>query len=139
MSRIMALDWGKKRIGVALSDPTGTLASPFTTLEAYPRDRLMERLREIVRDESVEAIIVGLPVSLDGHLGESAIKAQAFAEEVTVLGIPVETYDERFTSSEATQRLQKQNRKPSRKKGLVDRAAAAIFLQDYLDEQKPGC
>ncbi len=136
MGRTMALDWGRKRIGIALSDLTGTLATPHSTLAAQPRERLWVDLQKIIEDEEVERIVIGLPFNLNGDLGPSALHAKEFALDVGRFGLPVEMVDERYSSVDATTKLQQLNRKPSRNKGLVDRAAAALFLQEYLDSKK---
>lgn len=132
--RILAVDWGEKRIGLALSDPMRILASPFDTVPGKPREKLIELLGRLIEDQQVTLVIVGLPRNMDGSEGKSAIEARKLAEQIEAHGVPVELVDERLSSYSATQLLQQMGRKPSRKKELVDRAAAAIFLQEYLDE-----
>jgi putative Holliday junction resolvase len=139
MTRILALDWGTVRVGAALSDPLGKIASPYETFPAKPQVELVRRIRETVEKEHVERIIVGLPLNMDGSEGSSAASARAFAEDVRRdLAIPVEMVDERLSSFEAEYRLRAIGRKPSRDKGRVDRAAAAILLQEYLDQHASG-
>ncbi|MDP8207151.1 MAG: Holliday junction resolvase RuvX [Candidatus Electryonea clarkiae] len=135
MSRLLALDWGRKRIGVAISDPSGILASPYTTLDATPRKRLLERIKNIINEENIECIIIGLPLNMDGSEGKSALQARSLADEVESLGIPVKTHDERLSSYEANRLLRDAGKKPSRNKGLIDRAAATLILQDFLDSK----
>lgn len=136
MARILALDWGKVRVGVAISDPMGMFASPYDTFQAKPHDRLLERIKAVIEEEQVEKVIVGLPYNMDGSEGSSAESAKAFADEVRNLGAIVEHHDERLTSYEAEKKLREAGRKPSRDKGRVDRAAAALLLQDYLDSRQ---
>lgn len=137
MNRVLALDWGTVRIGLALSDPGGTIASPYDTLPAKPRDQLIRKLRSIIANEMVDRLVVGLPLHMDGSRGGSAEKAEELAnllrEEFT---LPVEMIDERLTSFEAERKLREIGRKPSRDKGRVDRVAATIMLQEYLDRMK---
>lgn len=137
MGRVLALDWGTVRIGLALSDLGGTIASPYDTLPAKPRDQLIRKLRSIIDAEMVDRLIVGLPLNMDGSRGGSANKAQELADELArELELPIELVDERLTSFEAERKLREIGRKPSRDKGRVDRVAATIMLQEYLDQKK---
>ena len=136
MGRILALDWGRKRIGVAISDPSGFLATPHSTLKAFPRERLWEELGRIIEAENISSLIVGLPFNMDGSEGASAGEARKLVESVRRFGLPVEVHDERLTSFEAERLLREMGKKPSRDKAMVDKAAAAILLQDYLDSHR---
>jgi putative Holliday junction resolvase len=137
MGRILALDWGTVRVGLALSDAGGVMASPYDTLPAKPIERLLQSLQRIVKDEEVERLVVGLPLNMDGSEGASAEKAQELAKLLEDnLPVPVRMLDERLTSFEAERKLREIGRKPSRDKGRVDRVAAAILLQEYLDSMK---
>ncbi|MFH0882716.1 MAG: Holliday junction resolvase RuvX [bacterium] len=139
MTRILALDWGTVRVGAALSDYLGKFASPYETFPAKPQIELFRRVRETVEKEEVERIIIGLPLNMDGSEGVSAGNARRFAELIRgEVGIPVEMVDERLSSFEAEHRLREIGRKPSRDKGRVDRAAAALLLQEYLDRHANG-
>ncbi|MBS1261910.1 MAG: putative pre-16S rRNA nuclease [Calditrichaeota bacterium] len=132
--RILAVDWGTVRIGIAVSDRGRTLASPLETLPAKPRARLLERLGAIVREQNVTQIIVGLPLNMDGSEGRSARRARRFAAELAAAaGVGVIGIDERLSSFEAERTLRAIGRQPSRDKGRVDRVAAALLLQEYLD------
>ncbi|HEB84627.1 MAG TPA: Holliday junction resolvase RuvX [Bacteroidetes bacterium] len=133
MGRVLALDWGRVRIGVALSDPTGSLASPYRTLSARPRETFLRELAGILREEEVELVLIGLPLHMNGSEGESAEAARALAAEVETLGVPVRLWDERLSSFTAESNLREAGRKPSRDKARVDRVAAAILLQEFLD------
>lgn len=131
--RVMALDWGSVRVGVALSDPMRMIASPWETVEAKPRKRLLERLQKVIEEEQVVLVVVGLPYNMDGSEGASAKEARRLALDVAEFGVPVVEYDERLTSFEAEKKLREIGRKPSRDKGRVDRVAATVLLQEYLE------
>jgi putative Holliday junction resolvase len=133
------VDIGEARIGLALSDPTGTLCTPLTTLEAKGPPDDQQRIAEVAAKHGVEAIVVGLPVNMDGSYGPSARRAQAFCRTLrTLTETPVVTYDERLTSHEAESRLRAAGVQPSRDKGRVDAAAAALILESYLASQSNG-
>jgi putative holliday junction resolvase len=120
----MALDHGAVRTGVAISDVTGTLARPLTVLEKVETDAGFATLLALVGSEAPEAVVVGLPVSLDGREHAQAKRARAFAARLAAaVDLPVELYDERFTSRLADQRGGKAGR---------DARAAATLLEDYL-------
>ena len=139
MQRISALglDVGSKRIGVAGCDGTGLIASGLTTIERTSFDRDVTQLREIVEQREVQVLVVGLPYSMDGTLGLQARKVQKFAARLAkALQRPVEYVDERLTSFEAEEQLKAEQRSPSRNKSLIDRKAAAIILQEWLDARR---
>jgi putative Holliday junction resolvase len=136
--RIVGLDFGLKRIGVAVSDPTGTLATPLTAIQADPRDaidRVAALIAELSRDDPAPAaIVVGLPLRLDGTPHEMTDRVRAFAAALGArTGLPVEFQDERLSSHEAEGRLAAHHRTWQRRKPLLDAASAAVILQDYLD------
>jgi putative Holliday junction resolvase len=98
--KVLALDYGSARTGVAVSDPTGTLARPLCTVERAASDEGLARLRDLVRDEQAERVVVGLPLTLRGEVGAQAEETKRFAERLrAVLDVPVETFDERFTTT----------------------------------------
>lgn len=133
MSRYLGLDYGTKRIGVAISDGLGLTARP---LEVVTRDELADYLRHLVEEYPVEGVVVGLPTGLAGHEGDSAIGARRLAEDVgELLGVPVDLVDERFTSRMAEKSLLEAGMKRRRRKETVDKVAAAIILQTFLDRQ----
>jgi putative Holliday junction resolvase len=139
MQRISALglDVGSKRIGVAGCDGTGLIASGLTTIERTSFDRDVAQLREIVEHREVQVLVVGLPYSMDGTLGLQARKVKKFAARLAkALQRPVEYVDERLTSFEAEEQLKAENRSPSRNKSLIDRKAAALILQEWLDARR---
>jgi putative Holliday junction resolvase len=139
MQRISALglDIGSKRIGVAGCDGTGLIASGLTTIERTSFDRDVAQLQELVEQRQAQVLVVGLPYSMDGTIGPQARKVQKFARRLAgALQLPVEYVDERLTSLEAEELLKAEGRSPSRNKGLIDRKAAAIILQLWLDARR---
>ena len=137
--RVLALDVGDRRIGVALSDPTGTLASPLTIIERTSDDQAIGAILKIASERNAGPIIVGLPRSLDGHIGPQAEKVQAFAELLRQRSsVPVEYRDERFTTVTAVHLKQEASKRRPDRKTRYDAMAAAIILQDYLDEKRQG-
>ena len=148
---ILAIDYGKKRLGLALSDEFGVTSRPFATWTRINRRRDLSRLRDLVRQEKIRRIIVGLPLHLDGTPSEMSEEAKSFALRVEkAIGIPVEMVDERLSSWEAQKTVSQMNsnkrprrssdRGESSKKTPIDDIAAAIILRDYLDRARtrPG-
>jgi putative Holliday junction resolvase len=150
--RILALDYGRTRIGLALADSEARIAEPFDTMERVNRNEDMRRLREFVRDQHVKQIVVGLPLRLDGTRGEMADEVTGFAERVRKqVGVPVDLVDERLTSWEAERILEEelgrrikppvslQGRKKAVKPGdgkySVDAVAAMVILREYLSQE----
>lgn len=128
MTRVLALDYGSARCGCALSDPTGTLATPLEAVERPATEAGLEAIARLVGEHEVERVVVGLPVSLSGEEGAQAAETRAFVERLrTALGVPVETWDERFTTrmAQAT---------PGRH--AEDSRAAAHLLQGWLEAQR---
>lgn len=135
MSRYLGIDYGTKRIGLAISDGLGLTARPLDVVE---RGELSDYLRDLVVEYPVDGVIVGLPTGLSGHEGDSAAGARDLADEVgELLGVSVELVDERFTSRMAENALLEAGMKRRRRKETVDKVAAAIILQTFLDRQ-PG-
>lgn len=130
--RTLGLDYGERRIGVAVSDPTDRFAQPLETLASG--DATLERIAELVRDYEVRRIVVGLPLQMDGHAGPQAGRARRFGQRVARhTGLPVEYVDERLTSVEARRVVAESGGKPGRNRERVDRVAAAILLGTFLD------
>ena len=142
--RIIGIDPGEKRIGVAAADFRTRVAIPVTTIDAGGDP--VEAVTRLAREENAEAIVVGLALSLSGTLGPQGQRAQALADALARrLDIPVHTWDERLTTVEARRRLPRQGRRPARPgasarkrrpKGDLDATAAAIILQAYLDSER---
>lgn len=138
--RMLGVDLGRRRVGLAVSDPSGTLARPFTTLHLTAEDGLARVLAEVRRllgeDDGLGGVVVGLPRSLDGTAtAETAVVEQFVAALRAELQIPVVTEDERLSSREAESRLALRERDWKKRKAQLDAAAAAVILQDYLDRQ----
>ncbi len=131
MTRYLGVDYGTKRVGLALSDPLGLTAQP---LDVVPRSEVVDRVRELVATESVGVLVMGLPIGLSGDEGSSAEQARELGAELAeATGVAVEYVDERFTSRMAEAALLESGMKRRDRKENVDKVAAAIFLQDYLD------
>ncbi|NJL85151.1 MAG: Holliday junction resolvase RuvX [Leptolyngbyaceae cyanobacterium SM1_1_3] len=137
MVSALGLDIGHKRIGVAGCDRTGLVASGLTTLECRSFDQVIARLRQLVQERSVEVLVIGLPYSMNGKLGTQAKQVQKVAHRLAqTLKLPVEFVDERLSSFQAEQLILAERRSPSRHKALIDRKAAAIILQQWLDRRR---
>jgi putative Holliday junction resolvase len=131
--RILALDPGERRIGLALSDPTGIIASPYAVIDRRTDD-VAQRLQRICRDEDVSRIVVGLPVTLDGREGQAAAAARELARlaaEATDLDVIL--HDERFSTVTAEQALLEGGMRRAERREVRDKVAAAVLLQSYLD------
>lgn len=137
--RILALDHGSKRVGVAISDETFTIAQPVEYIPAEPNSRLIERIRELIRERDAGLVLVGMPRNMDGSYGLAAQKVQEFVQTLrTALEVPVKTWDERLTSVQANRCLREANVRQRKSRERVDKIAAAILLQSYLDSRVPG-
>ena len=140
--RLIGLDVGEARIGVAVSDPTGTLASARTVLARRPEEAALLALQRLVEEEEAEAIIVGLPRSLSGELHGQAALVQEFAELLRKqVAVPVHFWDERLSTVAAERELRASGAKRDKRRAMIDAVAAAIILQGYLDAsraQAPG-
>jgi putative Holliday junction resolvase len=133
----LGLDVGSKRIGVAGCDGTGLIATGLGTIERTSFERTVAQLQKLAEARQVQVIVVGLPYSMNGTLGYQAKAVRKFATALAnALQLPVEYVDERLTSFQAEQLLQEKNISPSRNKSLIDRFAAALILQQWLDERR---
>ena len=132
--RVLAIDHGSKRIGIAVSDELKMIAQPLEFVPAEPFARFVARLEEIILEKEVESILVGLPRNMDGSYGPAAAKVQDFVEALKgALSVPIKTWDERLTSAQANRVLIQGNVRRDKRKEKVDKMAAAILLQSYLD------
>jgi putative Holliday junction resolvase len=132
--RILALDHGTKRIGVAVSDEMKMIATPLEYILAEPFAGFLSRLKEIIREKEVELIIIGMPRNMDGSYGPAALKVQEFVAVLKdAVTIPIKTLDERLTTVQAQKFLIQGNVRRDKRKEKVDKTAAAILLQSYLD------
>lgn len=136
--RVIALDIGERRIGIAACDPYRIVVSTLGVVKAEPRERALAQLQRIVRDEEAALVVVGLPLTLRGEHGPQAKQVLAFAEELrAIINVPVVFYDERFTSSEAERLIQEYGSKRDKhRREAVDEMAARLILEDYLHEQR---
>ena len=132
--RIVALDYGTKRIGVAVSDPLGLIAQPIATLD---HDQAIPQLKELLKQyDQVEEIVVGLPKKLSGELGPAAEQVLVFVEQLRqTLTLKISTYDERLTTAAAAKTLIAAGLSRAKRKQVIDRSAAANILQGYLDRK----
>ncbi len=140
MGRVLALDYGERRIGVALSDPTYTIASPLTTLKRRPGKRPpWPEITRLIEEQEVEEVVIGLPLDLSGEEGEWAAEVRVFGEQLARrTGLPVHWIDERLTSVQADRTVRGLGLKRSQReeKERVDAAAAAIILQNFLQRRR---
>ena len=135
--RVLAIDYGRKRIGLAISDELGMTAQPLETLVRTNRRNDLRRLRELARQHEVARIVVGHPVRLDGSAGEMAEQAARFAARVQKeLGLPVEMMDERLSSWEAQETSAATKPKRNKQAAGVDAVAAAVILRDFLEREQ---
>jgi putative Holliday junction resolvase len=137
--RVLAVDYGARRIGVAVSDPGGTIAAALPALESRGQAEDARAVAEAARREGAERIVVGLPLRLDGALGPSAEKVLAFVEKLrAAVAVPVETWDERLTTAQAERALRaaRIHLARDRRRDRINTMAAQILLQSYLDAGK---
>ncbi|MBW4418920.1 MAG: Holliday junction resolvase RuvX [Myxacorys californica WJT36-NPBG1] len=133
----LGLDVGRKRIGVSGCDGTGLIATGLFTIERKSFGQVVEILQQTILERDVQLLVVGLPYSMNGTIGSQAKEVQKFAKSLSkALNLPVEYMDERLTSYQAEQMMHAQRIAPSRNKGLIDRKAAAIILQQWLDQRR---
>ena len=133
MGRLLAIDYGARRVGLALSDPLKMIASPYRTIINKNTTILIEEIERIIAAEDVELTIMGLPLGMAGQKTEQTKKVEEFVDKLTDRGIIIKYEDERWSSVAAKRSMKEQNIKSGYNKGLVDQTAAAIFLQQYLD------
>ena len=135
--RVLGLDVGERRIGVAISDASGRLAAPLTTISAAPREQALAKIVSLARQEEAVAVVVGLPLTLRGEVGPQAEVVRRFAAELeAAIGLPIHLFDERLTTAAAEQQLRELGVKPEKRKQQIDQVAASIILQDFLDHRR---
>jgi putative Holliday junction resolvase len=133
MSRILGVDWGERRIGLAVSDPSGTIASGLETVSVRSAEDAVERVTAVAIAEEVERVVVGLPLLMSGARGSAAEAAQSFADALARRsGLPVATYDERLTSALSARRLKETGVRTGHARKKVDQGAAVALLESYL-------
>jgi len=131
----LAIDYGDQRIGLALSDPLKIIASPYKTIVNNDNDFSANVIEKIIIDEDIELTIVGLPLSMSGHDTDQTRKVKSFSDKLSSKDIKIKFVDERWSSKAAKRSMKDQGIKTGHNKPLVDQTAAAIFLQQYLDQK----
>jgi putative Holliday junction resolvase len=135
--RILGLDIGSKRIGIAISDAEGSIAFPSGKIDRQGRERDLEALRALAAERGVERVVVGLPKHMDGREGVEAKAARNFAADLArVTGLPVDTLDERLSTVEAERILRASGRRAKKQRVVVDSVAASNILSTYLDTRR---
>ena len=134
MTRILGIDFGERRVGLAVSDPLKIIAQPFITLIRDAGDGWWNQLEAVISEQEIELAVVGYPLTMSGERGSQTKVVDKFIADLEQnLALPVERYDERLTTVAARKALQQQGIKTGHNKEMVDRTAAALFLQNYLD------
>src|SRR5215208_8446232 len=134
--RILAIDHGSKRMGIAVSDELEMIAQPLEFILAEPFASFLARLKELLAEKEVGLVLVGMPRNMDGSYGPAALKVQEFVAALrNAITIPVQTWDERLTSAQANRFLIEGKVRRQERKQKVDKTAAAILLQSYLDSR----
>ncbi|MBA3272380.1 MAG: Holliday junction resolvase RuvX [Chthoniobacterales bacterium] len=137
--RVLGVDFGQARIGVAVSDELGMLAHPVETIPGANVSAAAKRIAELAREKNVERVIVGLPRHMNGAIGAAAEHVQAFAAKLRpLLTCPVELWDERLSTTAANRALRDSGAKTRQTRGIVDQVAAQMILQSYLDSRQLG-
>ncbi len=134
VGRLLGVDHGDRRIGLALSDPIPMIASPLKTLTVNDTQEAIDAILEIVKEYNVVLVIVGLPIGMKGQETAQTKHVKKFANDLIKNGIKVALQDERLTSVSAKRSIIEQQKKTNKNKGLVDQIAAAILLQQYIDK-----
>ncbi len=138
MRRYLGIDLGEKRIGLAISDPTLTIAQPYKTLTFTGMKRLINELKGIVAEMNIHRVVIGFPLNMRGEFSQKTHETVKMFEKIKkgLAPVPVELYDERLTTVQAYATLHQMGKKPSREKDRVDQYAAMHLLQNYLDREK---
>tara|TARA_B100001250_G_C19803824_1_gene792351 strand:+ start:1669 stop:2085 length:417 start_codon:yes stop_codon:yes gene_type:complete len=136
MGRVLGVDYGESRVGLALSDPNKIIASPFCTISYKDKKFLKDKLEDIILERNIDCLVIGLPIGLKGKDTKQTKVVKLFAKTIENLNLPIYFQDERFSSFSAQKALIAQNIKTGHNKDLIDSTAAAIFLQQFLDSNK---
>lgn len=135
--RILAIDLGEKRIGLALSDPSGIIASPLGKIEYQNEEQLLKELEKLIKEREVAEVVIGYPIRTSGKKGKPAEKAEAFAELLrTRLGIRTYFFDERMSSQQAEQVLLSADLSRKKRREKIDQVSAGIILQAFLETRR---
>lgn len=138
MNVCLGVDWGRRRVGVAVSDELGWLAHPLTTIAGSSLDGVVDRLVGLARERGAATVVLGIPRNMDGTEGDSATAAALLGRRLGERGLTVEYMDERLTTVEAEERLRAGGRSARARRDRRDQAAAAVILQAYLDARRRG-
>ena len=134
MGRLLAIDYGEKRLGLAISDPNQIISKPLKTIILSDSQYIYNELEKIISDYEIQKLIIGLPLGMDGKNTQQTSKVEAFKENLqNKIGIPIILFDERLSSVSAKKSLISQGIKTGHNKSKIDQTAAAIFLQHFLD------
>ncbi len=137
MKRILALDYGRRRVGIAYSDPLGLTAQPSGVLDGRNLDLLIKEICGLIAEMHVEKVIVGYPLNMNGQRGQSASRVSRFADRLfSETEIPVELWDERLTSVQAQKIIHQMGKKTGQNKDKIDTLSAVLILQNYLDHHR---
>ena len=138
VGRLLGVDHGDRRIGLALSDPIPMIASPLKTLTVDDAQEAIDAILEVAKEYDVVLVVVGLPIGMKGQETAQTKHVKKFADDLKNTGLNVALQDERLTSVSAKRSIMEQQKKPNKNKGLVDQTAAAILLQQYIDKHYYG-
>lgn len=134
--RLLAIDYGDKRLGLALSDELGLTVRPLATIERAPKERSFQRISTLIEEHGVEVVVVGIPLRLDGSAGDAVAHVGRFMDELrTRIACPVVGWDEKLTSFEAEDRMRAAGLKPAARKAQIDQYAAMVLLEDYINSR----
>lgn len=136
MPRALGVDLGTRRIGLAISDARGSVATPYATLERTNDEHDAKAIAEVASAEEAKLVVVGHPLKLDGTRGDAALVAEAFAAKLKESGLRVAMWDERLTTKEAESSLKRRGMKGRERRAVVDKVAAQVLLQAYLDTKR---
>ncbi len=140
MARILGIDWGKVRLGLAVSDESALIAQGLASLPRVGEKKDVAAIGRYIAEWQIGAIVLGLPRNMDGSMGESARAVEAFGHRLTeALGIPVHLWDERLTTMAAERTLVDAGLRRNARRAVIDQVAATMILQGYLDRQRVGC
>ena len=132
--RVLAIDHGSKRMGIAISDEMRVIAQPLEFIASEPFDKFLDRLKQIIREKEVSLVLVGIPRNMDGSYGPAALKVQEFVAVLKdTITVPIKSWDERLTTVQANRFLIEADVRRSKRKEKVDKTAAALLLQSFLD------
>tara|TARA_B100000035_G_scaffold24723_1_gene19384 strand:- start:792 stop:1208 length:417 start_codon:yes stop_codon:yes gene_type:complete len=136
MGRILGIDYGESRIGLAISDTNKSIAFPFKTIKNKNINFLLDSLKKLYSEKNIDSVVIGLPLGMNGKDTRQTKNVRIFSKSISILGLPIFFQDERLTSTSAKKSLIKQNIKTGHNKEKIDEIAATIFLQQFLDINK---